>query len=176
MACGKKDFLAFRSVETENDNVHDPSSYKKFMEENFDSKSVGEIIFIKLFHYICTLCEGDITLHYHAFQVLLLWFSRLTKLISTLESSIVANFTSICGRTLHLVLLNMDSPIEDVPEAVVEIFGLLLGIWSHFKEQGTDLPNIVLQKIMSTHWYVKGRYRLLSTLLKYTDIEKVRWI
>ena len=152
------------------------STEEKLMKEKVNSNCVEEITFIKLFHYICTLCEGDITIHYHAFQVLLMWFSRLTKLISTLESSIADNFTSICKSTLHLVLLNMDSPIEDVPEAVVEIFGYLLGGWSRFKDKGPDLPNMVLLKIINTHWYVKGRYRLLSTLLKYTDTEKVSMI
>ena len=178
VACGRKEFLSFKSLCRENEVDVEPgcSTDKNLMTEKMNSNCVDEITFIKLFRYICTLCEGDITVHYHAFQVLLMWFSRLTKLISTFESSIVDNFTSICKSTLHLVLLNMDSPIEDVPEAVVDIFGYLLGVWSQFKDKGPDLPNVVLRKIMNTHWYVKGRYRLLSTLLKYTDTEKVSMI
>ena len=175
VACGRKEFLSFNSAWSENNLAEDSGHItdQKLLKDELNSKCVEEIMFIKLFRYICTVCEGDITVHYHAFQVLLLWFSRMTKLISTLESSIDNNFTSICEITLHLVLLNMDSPIEDVPEAVMEIFGHLLGIWNRFRDKGPDLPGIVLEKIMNTHWYVKGRYRLLSTLLKYTDTEKV---
>ena len=167
VTCGSKQFLSCQFPDS-------GTSGQKHSLNNPHGNSETESAFIKLFHYTCILCEGDITIHYHAFQLLLLWFSRLTKFISTMESSIVNNFTSIYESSLRLVLLNMDSPVEDVPEAVVEIFGHLLGVWEQFRGQQPDLPQKVLKKILSTHWYVKGRYRLLSTLLKYVDSEKVK--
>lgn len=169
--CSRKEVLSYKA----------PSS-ETCTDESFDQKQLTDSltliyekhnIFFKLFHYICLLCEGDITIHYHAFQVLVLWFSRLTKLASSQESSIVSNFTSVWERAIYLVLLNMDSPIEDVPEAVVEIFGYLLGVWNEYKDRRPGLLETVLEKIMSCPWYVKGKYRLLSILLKYTDSDKV---
>jgi hypothetical protein len=89
-----------------------------------------KMLFEQLYQYIFILCKGDITLHYQAFQILLLWYTKLTKSPSSVESS---SLTSILESTLDLVVLNWDSPVEDVPEAVVDIFACMMTAWLKVK-------------------------------------------
>lgn len=94
------------------------------------STEESTVIFQQIFQFICILCQGDITLHYQAFQILLLWYTRLTKLPSRLErKTLMSQFTSILESTLNLVMLNWDSPVEDVPEAVVDTFSCMMSVW-----------------------------------------------
>ena len=172
VTCGKLEFLSYQLFYSDNPIGEHLSSTIKSQDSSEMRSKESESTFCKLFFYICVLCEGDITIHYHAFQLMLLWFSRLNKLISATENSLVNNFTSIYESSLHLLLLNIDSPVEDVPDTLVEMFGYLLEIWDKYREQG-NVPQLVLQKIMCMPWYVKGKYRLLPALLKYMDTNKV---
>ena len=104
--------------------------------------STGEsgTLFDQLYQYISILCKGDITLHYQAFQILLLWYTKLTKSSSSEEES--NNLTSTLESTLDLVVLNWDSPVEDVPEAVVDIFACMMTIWQ--TKKGLTLKHSVI--------------------------------
>ncbi|XP_053378455.1 thyroid adenoma-associated protein homolog [Mercenaria mercenaria] len=138
------------------------------------NKGTSQLLFEHLFEYICVLCRGDITLHYQAFQILLLWYTKLTKTPSSLEKIISTNnITSTLESTLEIVVLNWDSPVEDVPEAVVDIFSCMMSVWETMKDAVPDFPSSILKLLLSTQWYVKGRYRILAVLLKYVDAQKV---
>ncbi|XP_060555360.1 tRNA (32-2'-O)-methyltransferase regulator THADA-like [Ruditapes philippinarum] len=129
-----------------------------------------KMLFKQLYQYISILCKGDITLHYQAFQILLLWYAKLTKSPSSVESS---SLTSILESTLDLVVLNWDSPVEDVPEAVVDIFACMMTAWLKVKDDMPDFPSKILDNLLRTQWYVKGRYRILAVLLNYLDPVKI---
>lgn len=132
------------------------------------------ILFQQMYQYICVLCQGDITLHYQAFQILLLWYARLTKIPSILESKILkSHFTSTSESTWNLVMLNWDSPVEDVPEAVVDIFSNMMSVWETAKDIEPHFPQRILKTLLSAQWYVKGKYRILASLLKFVDAQKV---
>ncbi|KAL4237396.1 hypothetical protein ACF0H5_002114 [Mactra antiquata] len=130
--------------------------------------------FYKLFEYILVLCEADLTVHYQAFLMLQIWYSRLDKISSTLESSLNGfNSTSILESSWSIVLLNWDSPVEDVPEIVVNVFTSMMSVWARIKDLHVEFPDYVLKNLLNTPWYVKGKYRILAALLKYVDLDKV---
>ena len=172
VTCGKEEFLSFPPLGDDIPVTEYLSHSISLQDSRSSNKKEPDTVFFKLFCFIYVLCDGDITIHYHAFQVLLLWFSRLTKLTSTSESLLITKLTFIYESSLQLLLLNMDSPVEDVPDAVVETFAHLLEVWDQYREHG-DVPGTVLQKLIYLPWFVKGKYRLLSTLLKYVDTDKV---
>lgn len=165
VACGSQDLLVseLSSFYLENDLAGSGN----------DQKST-ELFVFQLWLYIHVLCEGDITLHYHAFQILSLWFSRVVKLTSLLKSSNVGRKCAyMVRRAWELVMLNWDSPVEDVPEIVVEIFGYVMTMWEFAKSEIPDFAHEVLGLIQETPWFVKGKYRVFGVLLSFVDTEKV---
>ncbi|XP_021346586.1 uncharacterized protein LOC110445988 isoform X1 [Mizuhopecten yessoensis] len=136
-----------------------------------------------VFPVIIGYCSGPINLHFHSFSLLLSWFKKFSMCL--LQST---NFHIEClegndifSKTLNLVYLNWDSPVEDVADIVGEVFRMLLGCWStiatKYKTRLTDfdndLPGGALSKLETTPWYVKGKYRILAILLSYTDQEQI---
>lgn len=118
-------------------------------------------LFHELFQYIFILCQGDITLHYQAFNICLLWYTRLTKIASTCESLIVnSKFTSTLESTLDLVILNWDSPVEDVPEAVVDTFTFMMSVWERIKGTLVDIIRpFSISQVMPELYYILGNSR-----------------
>lgn len=137
----------------------------------------------RLFEYTKILCQGSLTLHYHAFEILILWYKNWTKLYSCLEISMEkcsieidstkTAFASILEQTVELVILYWESPIKDVPESVVDVFSLAMSVWMDVKEKMLDFPNRILKLLLDTPWYVKGKYRILAILLNYFDSCKI---
>ena len=127
-----------------------------------------------LFNYITSICQGNITLHYHSFQILLLWYTRITKISIVQESiQLTDQICSIIRQTHELLILNWDSPVEDVAEAVVDIFDHMMSLWSRVKVQMPEFAQTVMENLLLTAWFVKGKYRVFAVLLKYVDHEKV---
>ncbi|XP_052768692.1 thyroid adenoma-associated protein homolog isoform X2 [Mya arenaria] len=127
----------------------------------------------ELFSYIHTLCQGDLTIHFQAFQILSLWYIRLTKFLTSQQDvDIGTTLVTIQESTLNLVVLNWDSPVADVPEAVVEVFTSMMTVWVSLKGEMPDFPANVASMLMSTPWHVKGKYRVWAAALKYCQPEQ----
>lgn len=168
--------------------------------DNCDKLDGVKPLILQLWQYIYSLCQGDLTIHYHAFQILSLWLTRLTKVASNLksgklvdqcsskikseksvtqcslvvESEMLVNFcTSVVKSIWELVMLNWDSPVEDVPEIIVEIFSKVLTVWELMTSGISDFVDDVLKVILESPWFVKGKYRVFALLLKYVNTEKV---
>lgn len=101
----------------------------------------------------------------------------MMKLIPLLKCD---NFSTKCASILksswELVMLNWDSPVEDVPEIVVEIFNQLMTLWEAVKCELPNFADNILKVLQETPWFVKGKYRILGMLLKYVSLEQVGYL
>ncbi|KAJ8308353.1 hypothetical protein KUTeg_013227 [Tegillarca granosa] len=145
-------------------------------------KKSSECYIVRLFSVIYKFCKGPVIFQYQAFNLLCLYFKRLYKLATDkdLTLNIFADNVNIVELTLELVWLNWDSPVEDVPDFVIQTFTLLLELWAFeneniniSKRKLLNLPEIALLKIMNMAWYTKGKYLIFSAILPYINSNQV---
>ena len=125
----------------------------------------------QIWPYIQSLCQGDLTVHYQSFQILALWFARVLKSTSSLKSE--HQMTTILKSSWELVVLNWDSPVEDVPELIVDIFTQAMTLWGFVKQDMPTFADDILKITQDTPWFVKGKYRIFAVLLKYINLDQV---
>ncbi|XP_046351376.2 thyroid adenoma-associated protein homolog [Haliotis rufescens] len=139
-------------------------------------------LLLRLFPRVVRLCGDQTSNQYHAFQILSHWFKSLHKCLPILHSNHdTVGFTSkdsvYLEKTLKLVFLNWDSPVDGVAVFVCEIFQAVLSVWSWERTyRGMDsnrLSEELLSRLLDIPWYARGKYKLLKLLLPYVDIRKL---
>ncbi|KAK3600906.1 hypothetical protein CHS0354_013283 [Potamilus streckersoni] len=130
------------------------------------------VFHLKLFAPVAIFCKGEITLQYQAFQLLLLWYRRLKKMSANSDFNRY-NLSLVFNQTLELIWLNWDSPVEDAAESVETVLESMMDMAQSVPEKYCDLANRILNKLVQTSWYIKGRYRILGCLMKFMDTSKV---
>ncbi len=135
-----------------------------------------------MFSVICDLCKGQH--QYHAFQLIVQWYRKVADILDQVE----ANFNSqsaIVKSTMEVVWTNLDSPVEGVNAAVMEVFDLLLSICEiqksvsqiHIGEDKNlpcaDMVDAIMEQVLHMSWHVKGKHRLVATLLKHVNVNQV---
>lgn len=170
LLCGSKDIMHYHG-----NTVSDST---------LNEKGDNSISFLtNLFPVISHFCQGPIKLHYHAFSLLQSWYKKLVISLSDDKQLILPRKncgTDIFDTTLNLVFLNWDSPVEDVPVIVGDVFKLLLESWNIIVKKdrgniGRDIPSEVLEKLMKKPWYIKGKYRIFVAVLPYLNDEQVSY-
>nr|XP_022333463.1 thyroid adenoma-associated protein homolog [Crassostrea virginica]XP_022333464.1 thyroid adenoma-associated protein homolog [Crassostrea virginica] len=131
---------------------------------------------VELFTEVHEYCMGPISLRYHAFNLLQTWFSKFLHLVST-DAVQCKNFIQsyLMKKTLDIVWLNWDSPVDDVSELATGSLKHLFEVWEvAHKDQdrlsGKDpspFYSSILLKLKSVAWYIKGQYRVMSALVPY---------
>ncbi|KAL5009336.1 hypothetical protein ScPMuIL_014917 [Solemya velum] len=74
--------------------------------------SHDKLFYLQLFHQVVSLCEGPVTLHYHAFHLLLLWYKKLKKVLKDLrkKETITRNITSHVQEYIAVDLAELGKP------------------------------------------------------------------
>ncbi|XP_062621565.1 tRNA (32-2'-O)-methyltransferase regulator THADA-like [Saccostrea cucullata] len=131
---------------------------------------------VELFSVVHEFCMGPISLRYHAFNLLQTWFNKFLHLVSSelIESE---NFIDSClnKKTIDVVWLNWDSPVEDVSELAADSLKCLFEVWqvAHQEKKTEDgdeahqFYSSILLKLKSVPWYIKGQYKVMSALMPY---------
>ena len=137
---------------------------------------------VELFTEVHEYCMGPISLRYHAFNLLQTWFSKFLHLVST-DAVQCKNFIQsyLMRKTLDIVWLNWDSPVDDVSELATGSLKSLFEVWEvAHKDQGrlsgkdpSPFYSSILLKLKSVAWYMKGQYRVMSALVPYVGSEFV---
>lgn len=131
---------------------------------------------VELFSEVHEFCMGPLSLRYHAFSLLQTWFTKFLHLVSS-EAVQSKDFIESCliKKTLDIVWLNWDSPVDDVSELASESLKCLFEVWevAHKEkdwkntEDPDDFYSSIFLKLMSVPWYIKGQYKVMSALVPY---------
>ncbi|XP_061173032.1 tRNA (32-2'-O)-methyltransferase regulator THADA-like [Saccostrea echinata] len=131
---------------------------------------------VELFSVVHEFCMGPISLRYHAFNLLQTWFNKFLHLVSS-ELIQSEDFIDSClnKKTLDVVWLNWDSPVDDVSELAADSLKCLFEVWqvAHKEKKMEDdndphkFYSSILQKLKSVPWYIKGQYKVMSALVPY---------
>ena len=181
VACGKPDILLEHLPDTEECDG-----------ANSEVRHTGQTTLLEfLYDCILALCNGDITVHYQAFQTLSLWYVRVSRLLSSKEVEIVglvSRLPPLLESTLAQVVTSWASPVDDVPEIVVEVFSTMMTTWASMqahpalstqpdmRAQAPDLVAQISDTIRNTPWHVKGKYRVWAAAIKYMQGEQVTYL
>ncbi|XP_041350802.1 thyroid adenoma-associated protein homolog [Gigantopelta aegis] len=150
--------------------------------DNFIPTKENDSLLFHLFLIVCKFCDGPLDIHYQAFQLLCDWFKSLLRTVSNSKlhpcSKYVMNKDSaILNKTLKIVWLNLDNPVDGVTHYTCETFSHLLKIWNLQVKSGicdnAEFAGTLLTRLLDIPWYVRGKYKLLCVLLRYEDSEKI---
>ena len=87
------------------------------------------------------------------------------------------NREKIEKQSLDLIWLHWDSPVEGVSDTVADIFHIMCQMWHVERGLGDQdenaLPQRLHQKLISLPWYVKGKYKLIGSLLQFLEFKNV---
>uniref|UniRef100_K1PGZ0 Thyroid adenoma-associated protein n=1 Tax=Magallana gigas TaxID=29159 RepID=K1PGZ0_MAGGI len=131
---------------------------------------------VELFTVVHEYCMGPISIRYHAFNLLQIWFSKFLHLISSDAIQCKDFIQSYLMRTtLDIVRLNWDSPVDDVSELATGSLKYLFEVWEMaHKEKDRksskdpdSFYSSILLKLKSVPWYIKGQYKVMSALVPY---------
>ncbi|XP_064621397.1 tRNA (32-2'-O)-methyltransferase regulator THADA-like [Lineus longissimus] len=93
------------------------------------------------------------------------------------KDSLFSEHSALTTETLQLIWTNWDNPVKGVPEFVAKIFACLLKCSKiELKRSGCKsdgLLVLVKEKIMKTPWNLRGKHRLLTSLLECVDSQKL---
>lgn len=138
-------------------------------------------LILRLFPLVFSLCKGpDVLLQYHSFNTLHIWYNRYLRLLPELYMQKCPGFTQenrekIEKQSLDLIWLHWDSPVEGVSDTVADIFHIMCQMWHVERGLGDQdenaLPQRLHQKLVSLPWYVKGKYKLIGSLLQFLEFK-----
>ncbi|XP_014778953.1 thyroid adenoma-associated protein homolog [Octopus bimaculoides] len=147
------------------------------LEEHIEGTNMNVPLIMRLFFTIYKMCK-TISLDYHSFNLLHIWYSRYLRLLPELYIKNSSGFSQenrekLESQSLELIWLHWDSPVEGVSETVSNIFHIMCQIWhverSLGSQDGNALPQKLLQRLITLPWYVKGKYKLMSSLLQFLE-------
>ncbi|KAL3874710.1 hypothetical protein ACJMK2_037685 [Sinanodonta woodiana] len=183
VVCGKSEILLHTSILSNEQatllesSTHSALHHQHCLSANRISECTQQttnestVFHLKLFTPVAIFCKGEITLQYQAFQLLPLWYKRLKKLSASSDLNGL-DLSSIFNQTLELIWLNWDSPVEDAAESVKTVLESMMDMVQSVPGKYSDLSDRILNKLVQTSWYIKGRYRVLGCLMKYMDTAK----
>lgn len=119
-----------------------------------------------MFERIAMLCESQH--QYHAFQLLLQWYNKLAHI----SNPYLYCSSPMVKATLGLVWTQLDSPVEGVNQATMQVFDLLLQALMSDPSYDSFVHDI-MDDVMTMSWHVKGKHRLISVLITHQSIGKV---
>ncbi|XP_013394296.1 thyroid adenoma-associated protein homolog [Lingula anatina] len=131
-------------------------------------------IFIEyLFVQLCGMSEGQNL--YHLFQVLNVWYSVAFRLLakhgSELHVRLFAEESQVVQKTLDLIWKHWDSPVDGVSERASAVFSTMIQLHvsecRYHDEDDSVFLSKMLSQLMEMSWQMKGKYRLLSSLIQY---------
>lgn len=137
---------------------------------------------VELFTVAHEYCIGPISIRYHAFNLLQIWFSKFLHLISSDVVQCKDFIQSYLMRTtLDIVRLNWDSPVDDVSELATGSLKCLFEVWEmahkernrKSSEDPDSFYSSILLKLKSVPWYIKGQYKVMSVLVPYIGSHNV---
>lgn len=137
---------------------------------------------VELFTVAHEYCTGPISIRYHAFNLLQIWFSKFLHLISSDVVQCKDFIQSYLMRTtLDIVRLNWDSPVDDVSELATGSLKCLFEVWEmahkernrKSSEDPDSFYSSILLKLKSVPWYIKGQYKVMSVLVPYIGSHNV---
>lgn len=138
-------------------------------------------LILRVFPLVFSLCKGpNVLLQYHSFNTLHIWYNRFLRILPELYMQKCPGFTQenrekIEKQSLDLIWLHWDSPVEGVSDTVADIFHIMCQMWHVERGLGDQdenaLPQRLHQKLISLPWYVKGKYKLIGSLLQFLEFK-----
>ena len=128
------------------------------------------------FAHIERFCRGPH--QYHAFQLLLVWFKKVTTTPATTTAAMFQPRSTIARRTVDIIFTHLDSPVDGVNAVVMETTERLLVLSKMEREEMScdddeRLECEMLNKCLQLSWLVKGKHGLLAVVLNHLDINQV---
>ncbi|GAB1597484.1 thyroid adenoma-associated protein homolog [Argonauta hians] len=145
------------------------------LEELTEGTNMTVPLIIRFSFTIYEMCKS-IMLPYHSFNLLHIWYSRYLRLLPNLYIQNSPGFSQhnreiIEKQSLELIWLHWDSPVEGVSDTVSNIFHIMCQIWHVERSSGSNDGNALLQellhKLIALPWYVKGKYKMMASLLQF---------